>query len=515
MSRPKPSPSLLFNARRRAPRIDSCGARRLAFFVAAPFCVFAVNGCRQNSSTNATQSTPAQSTPASKNSETQKSNSQDWNRVFNSWWRAWNQKPKTAPAQTQPNESSLPPVTIDIGAIAARHPAWKLAAALESNRVTTLDFAALRAAGFSAPSLPSPSFDVNLGDSHSGGSLNGSEESGGSTPAPVVEGYEREAETVLTSSLEALQSEAADHQRDALENFLGSVLARQTDALEDYESIRRAALENEVEATRATALPDIAPILLSPEDQLRVTNLRLQLGRNIFSTQAERDKANEQLQAILAAWSARLRQQSRERIEALQQVRDEAPRLLREQREEQLRRDLDTIGKVQTAARRLALQQHHERVLQDFGDENARLGIVLPAAFLPAQTLTGSTPPGGAPIKSASGNALADLIETNFSSFASQRELSRAASSGVLRQIANRVAAMDAQSVSVTSARRSTLIRALRSQAWRDAQKQAQLAARRFGWRRVATSGNGEVLKNQSSVEVTDRTRETLQWLFG
>jgi endo-1,4-beta-D-glucanase Y len=54
------------------------------------------------------------------------------------------------------------------------------------------------------------------------------------------------------------------------------------------------------------------------------------------------------------------------------------------------------------------------------------------------------------------------------------------------------------------------VIRALRSQAWHEAQKQAQLAARRFGWNWQPKTGN-----KASNNPTTDRTREVLQWLFG
>ena len=488
----------------------------------AGFSIFlGLTGCSQNSSQNQTaQSLPnSPSTPATP--ALSKSAEQDWNKVFGQWWKAWQKSTTTKTTPSPATTTTTPLVTINLNALATRHPAWKLANALESNRETSLDFAAIRAAGISSQNLRMPSFDVRL-DNQSGSpgrvTSNTSPDDLESNPsnemftAPAqiagltIDGYERGAEAVTAQGLEALQTEAADRQSDSIENFLRAVAAREADARDQYSQIRRAALQNEVEEARSTPLPEIQTSLLSDEEQLQATNLRLQLLRNIFSTEDERRRAREQLTEILAKWQARLRDQEKERLALLQERRVEAPLRVQEAGELELRRDLEKLQQEQRAAIRLAWQQHQERVRQDFGEENARLGIILPAASFSAQSLSNPSTPGGIVPNQSSSNSSFDFLETNVRPMASQSPFSSSGYGGAggVSIPATQIASGNLRA-NLASSERNSMIRALRAQAWREARKQAQSAARRFGWRWQPAS-------SQSS-SAPDRTREVVQWL--
>jgi hypothetical protein len=416
---------------------------------------------------------------------------QNWDRALNQLWSAWQKASasKTAPTAKSAAVSARPLVTIDLNALAARHPAWQLARALEENRISTLDFAALRAAGVATPHLDAPHFDVSFAREASTSVI----PDGKSTPA-LAEGHERAAETVTAHGLEALATQAGDHQSDEVENFLRAAGARQTDARQQYAQIRRAALENTVEAVRAAPLPALMPPLLSDAEQLTVTNLRLQLLDNVFSTEEERARAQAQLDKILADWHARLRAQEKARAAELQRRLVEEPQRAREAGEADLRRDLAQLRREQRAVLQLVWRQHQARVHQDFGNEAARLGIVLPAASLPAPASDGASTPPSPP---ATENA-PNFIETNLP------PLSSVAVFGAVGAPRNASVAASAMRIPVGSAERAAVIRALRAQAWREARKEAQWAARRFGWRWQPAARRASA---------TDRTREVLQWL--
>lgn len=453
---------------------------------------------RESTSSGATPDAIQEQAQASKTSKAAKATEQNWNRALEEWWGAW-QKSTTVRPVRQATPSSLPLVTIDLSALVARHPAWKLANALEANRASTLDFAAVRAAEISVASLRAPSFDVNL--EHDAPTE--------ATPAlPVdadstVEGYQHAAETVIAHGIEALQSQARDQQSDTIEIFLRAVAANQADAREHYTQIRRASIESDVEVARSTPLPELEAPSMSPEEQLLVTNLRLQLLRNIYSTEAERDRAREQLNEILSRWQARLQQQEIERIAQLERRRVDLPREAREAGEAELREDLDRVRREQRGALRLVWQEHAQRVRQDFGNDDTRLGIVLPAATLSAQTLDAtSTPDLHTAPKFQTVSETSNFLETNFAPMSSQPAFLRA-----LPGVVTTTSGSDR--VILRSGERSTLIRTLRSQAWSEARKQAQWAARRFGWRwQPAAAGSGVETDG-----APDRTREVLLWL--
>jgi hypothetical protein len=296
--------------------------------------------------------------------------------------------------------------------------------------------------------------------------------------------------------LEALQNETADRQTDAIENFLRAVAAHQSDRVNEYTSIRQAALDAEIDLLENAPLPEMKTPLLSDDDQLRVTNLRLQLLRSIQKTDEQRAKAREELNTILSNWQTRIRVREKERQAELQRIRVEIPRQKRAEGEKQIKQEIESLRRQDRAAQSALMREHRARVLADFGGDAARLGFTLPEVFAPA--------PGLAPAPEAGGEDLfdfhgSDLIETNFKMPSSAPALERFAPV--------RVAGLSGMSgYHLPPANRAALVRSLRGQAWHDARVQAQMAARRFGW---------DWKPQKAASGATDRTRETLQWLFG
>jgi hypothetical protein len=217
----------------------------------------------------------------------------------------------------------------------------------------------------------------------------------------------------------------------------------------------------------------------------------------VYSTEEERTRAQTQLDKLLAVWQARLRAQENERVAEIRRQRVEEPQRAREAGEADLRRDLDRLRHEQRSVLELIWQQHRARIRQDFGADTARLSIVLPAASLAAQTTVGT----GVPTTTAT--KASNFIETNLPALSSVSAIS----GGALPRngLGGVSIAVNVLRTGTHSAGRETIVRALRAQAWREARRQAQWAARRFGWRWQPTS--------VKAVSAPDRTREVLQWL--
>jgi hypothetical protein len=387
--------------------------------------------------------------------------------------------------------SRLPLVTIDLRTLAMRHPAWKLADALEANRLASLDFATLRVANIALPQLSVPNFEVHFEDdatihqthSVSADPCNANVHNMLETP---------KATEVAARGLEALATQAADRQSNEMENFLLAVGARQSDARRQYAQIRRVVLENTVEAVRGAPLPDLMPPLLSDVEQLTVTNLRLKLLGNVFSTEKERASAQAQLDKILADWQSRLRAQEKARAAELQRHLVEEPQQARARGEADLRRDLDRLRREQRALIQWIWQQHEMRVRRDFGDEAARFSLVLPPVPpLALDTGTASTPPHASDIP--------NFIETKLPPLSSLAKIAESDPNSEAMDPSNGL------HLELRPTQRMTIAHRLRRQAWREARKEAQWAARHFRWRWQPVASK--------RTPAPDRTAAVLQWL--
>jgi hypothetical protein len=358
-----------------------------------------------------------------------------------------------------------------------RHPAWKLADALEENRAQPLQFEAIAVRSSVAGSTPkTPGFDVNLPPTS-----NALETDGRNLPAPALgeadlgeadlgEADLGEAENaddfsapiVIAPDAQALREAVRERQENSIEDFLRAVQTRQINWQRDYREVLKTALGEEIEVAEQRVPDSLAVVLPSPELQLEMTNLRLQLLSNVFSTPAERKKASARLEELMALWRAALAKQEKIRADELERLRVEEPEQLKRAGLIRLEEQLELIRRAQQANRAAIAAEHRARMEADFGNENARLAIALP----PLPALGVLPAPVTAPFAGEI-NPRNPLLEKII--FPRTRAPQSAS--------VNNFSGVDASRTQILAAR-SEQIRALRALAWRDAKRQARMAQR-------------------------------------
>lgn len=397
----------------------------------------------------------AQKPAAPANAASSSSSSPSWGEVLQNWWRATTDT-KTQPAAPAPVTPATSPSQREIAVLAKQHPAWKLADALQQNRLAPLHFEAIapgaaRAGGV----LAAPNFDVDFpGDNRPSGSAAGT-----SLPKPAT--AKDSSPPLFTTDFDQLQQTARAQQETPLAEFLSSVATRQENWQRDYRAILQIALGEEVEAAAKRAPSAIPLVLPAPEMQLEMTNLRLRLLRNVFTTDTERSAARERLRELMTQWRTALREQESARSRELQRLRSEEPERLRSEGLVRIQQELDLIRRTQQELRSAIAAEHRARLEEDFGNERARLALTFP-------TMQTNGVPGSNSIVTPTANLQNKL---NLEKIIFNRTLlSPRTSNGALPGVA---AAQIA-----SGAARTEQIRALRRQAWSDATRQAQMATR-------------------------------------
>ncbi len=434
--------------------------------------ILSASGCAQNNSAispknysqsdSAVGSTPAGSTPNA-----------TWSEAFQKWWQALSQaktpkKDSAGAAVVAPKTNA--PTRNEIAAIAARHPAWKLADALAKNRAQPLQFEAISARSVQAEStLAAPRFDVNFP-----AASNTAENSNRNLPAPALSenesaGNEIEnadddfaAPVVIAINAQELREDARLRQEASIADFLRDAQMRQKNWQRDYRTVLQTALGEEIEVAQQRAPSPVALVLPSPELQLEMTNLRLQLLSNVFSTPTEREKASERLQELMNLWRAALAKQEKIRADELERLRVEEPARLRQAGLAKLETQLEIIRRAQQANRDAIAAEHRERVEADFGNENARLTLTLP----PLSALGVLPAPTKAIFGSGQNQSSVLLEKIVFPRTQSAQRASVKGFSGIAASKTQTGSALDAQ------------IRILRTMAWNDAKRQLKMEQR-------------------------------------
>lgn len=445
--------------------LQSDGARRLArpawrLLASGTLAVALLTGCAQHTFTALGSLSPQPLPPATQRSQpiTQRQLAgavPDWNAVFQKWWQA---ATKPQPATSSPAKQPAHPVVfINVAVIAAHHPAWRLAAALERSGSTSLALAALPAPATVAGLPPQPVM-VPFGPLTVG------------VPGGVP-GFYRAAKTVTVRDLDQLQTVAYQRQAGALRDFIGEVVAYQTQNRAAQALTLNSALTEDIEAAQRLNLATLTPTLPSDPIQLEMTNLRLALLKNLYATAQEKAQARQRLSALEAQWEAKLRSQENQRLDELARLRQERPRRLRQAGETRINATLSAIEHQDTVAREAILRTHNTLVAANYAPDTTRLGIVLPAAALPAQRLEGLVAP---PLQRQAATA-AKISETILIKITS-RDTERRAIGKWPR------APQSKYEQSGAKMSQAATIQALRAQAWQDARRWAGIAARRAGW---------------------------------
>jgi len=289
------------------------------------------------------------------------------------------------------------------------------------------------------------------------------------------------------------------------------VTQRQTDWRSDYASILKTALDEEVAAMQRTPVPTLALPLPSRDAQLEMTNLQLQLSRNIFLTEEARKAVQARLDYLFEQWRSELRLQAQLRAKELQRLRIKEPQQARAAGLQRIEAELSAIESQQREIRIATLNEHRARVKQDFGDEQARLGIVLPpSGVLPGEENAPDWTSPNFPTREIS--ALPGASSGNGLTSDSQLVFTRTNSSAASSVRAESGAPLLPPRVADSS--KAAQVRALRTLAWRESIKQIQMVSRRSGWQ-WRSRAQSQLSKQKSGAVFPDRTRETLQALYG
>ncbi|MBV9868013.1 MAG: hypothetical protein JO316_21870 [Abitibacteriaceae bacterium] len=400
--------------------------------------------------------------------------------VFQKWWQA-----VTTPGATTSRgagaTSSRPLVSINVAAIATHHPAWRLADALEHNNAT-----AVRAMPLSAPAhlslttpLPAPVPFGPLQVAEPGGSV----------------GFYRPERKVTVGGLGALQAETRIREERALNDFIVAAAERQQQAHTAWAKNLRATLEEQLDAAQRLSLSELTPDLPSDPIQLEMTNLRLALLRNLYTTAKEQEQARQKLRDLEAQWEVKLRDQESQRLAELTRLREERPKQLRKEGEARINATIAEAAQRNITIRENVVREHGALLAEDFDKDNAQLGIVLPAASLPPQQLPSDVNPAAA----------LTLVE------APQRQ------SNLSKTLPGKPTSVQYHSLQAMTnpqkpqatggqGQRAVQIKALRALAWKDARRWAHIAVRRAGW------DWNEATQNVRGA-VPDRTQEVLRIL--
>jgi hypothetical protein len=406
-------------------------------------------------------------------------------------------------------------VYVNVMAVARRHPAWQLADALQRNEVPARNAAPARSAvAIDAPHLPgndalsarmmplTPLSPPEISRLNVARALLPRPEYSPltlSASLPLTALVPQAEQRVTASGLSALQEYSRQRQSAAIESFLEVAEQRSEIEVEGRALDLRGALEEniaaEVEAFERLALAPTLPPLPSSAVQLEMTNLRLRLQIARLS-EAERGQARARLSQLEAQWIEELRAQEAAQLAQLEQSRRELPLLRRREGSVAVRQALAQLRSAGQQERE-AVRAHLLTLLsQDFSQDEATLGIVLPSV-VPSFGTFGSSPSTSTRLANRNSVAERMIIETPGRRAASNPEIS--SGSDFLQQLRlrpesrfNRSTISDFAAAPVTVApvkvaqsalaRRSVQIRALRAQATREATLWTRIVARRQGW---------------------------------
>jgi hypothetical protein len=408
-----------------------------------------------------------------------------WAKAFNNWADGTG-TPQAATARPQRKA-----VYVDVMAVARRHPAWQLAEALERNEapvrlVHLRGMEKLQISGAVSVPLASPR-GFRAGSSNIPGVAFSRPEYSRLPVAanmnPLSPFTKQAAQRVTASGLNTLQEYSRQRQRLAIENFLKSAEQRSEIEIENRALDLRGALEEnittEVEALQRRALAPGAPTLPSPAVQLEMTNLRLRL-QNARLSEAERGQAQSRLNALESQWREELRAQENTQLAQLEQSRRELPLQRRREGTGPINQELAQLRNAGQSERQAVRERLLALLGLDFGQDDAALGIVLPAIVSPLDSVP-------AALNTSTRIARSGLVPGGM---LIETPGLRGASGGQLGTGSNLLANSPASGVLLepnqlrerTSAGRAAQIRALRAQAIREAWLWTRIVARRQGW---------------------------------
>jgi hypothetical protein len=414
-------------------------------------------------STATAQATAKPATPARPSSES--------SRTLNTWLaevsrrvEEYDKKSRRAAAATP---AGLPS---DVAAIAASHPAWQLADALQ--RVSTLP-ATTNTRPLSAVTYqPARIRETASGSARHQSTWGRNNWAGNTALQPFGVGaastHGNESIALLAAGLPDLQQQMRLRQERSLDAFLYDAALFQSGVRQQDRASLLAAMQEDIELTQQVDLDALEPTLPPEAVQLEMTNLRLRLLKNVELSDAERAEARERLRALQIEWRRMLREQERQRRELLTRLREERPRQIETQRSQEIATFLNRAKTADEQARVAVREAQRQRIAADFNINSTRLGIALPTGNRLTTTRGLAQSDTSRDLSSNSTFRTLSTGETSFDSTSITR-----ATSAQLEQQARSLAA------TLTPAQLSAEISRLRALAWNDARQWGRIIARR------------------------------------
>jgi hypothetical protein len=415
-------------------------------------------------------------------------------RIWLDAWLASRRTPQagsTQPNPAQPDATKTPqqPVWIDVEALARRHPSWQLADRLMARTTSPVP----HITGTTPVSAPDVRSFAAAGENASFWQAfqNRGSVAGSGTPVrsgrrgfdlPSAQVLSLNGATSTRSSREAAFADAARARQEralrSLTNALGSNLSRER-TLRAREA--REILDEEVAAARALGLLPPEPILLSAEEQLELTNLRLKLLPSSRLSPEEEVVARRRYLYLQSRWDEALRRQETLHLAEIEEQREIEPRRLRTEGEAAIVQSQSRL-QVADAARLQALNQaQNELIARDFAEwqplRNASQGVTS-LANAPASAFSSS------PASALSQGRASSIGRSDLALLVLPRAIMGNVpnlSFGGATPVSGRV--LDAPPQRFIN--NSQTVATLRAQARRDAQLWARIIAQREGWQRV------------------------------
>lgn len=422
---------------------------------------------------------------------------------FGAFFQATQQRLKAPVPSSAPG--GTPIAFIDVAAIAARHPAWKLANALEKRSDKTLRFSAL-----SSPQSPQ-SVELHSAplERQAPVPLQAMGKAENGVPAGQVAAYNRPPQRLGAREALPLEKAAQSRQEAAFTGFLTDVAERQKAARDDEHTLWHTELEDEIEAEQRRSLTGLQPLLPPPDVQLEMTNLRLKLLTNLHLNlfgnsppEVERAAALTRLRALEAEWREKLRVQENTRLEELKKLQFELPQKMRIEGEKGIFQRVQAQVARDAALRESVAGTLRARMAAGFppaegGASDDVLSIRLPGASLAAQSIENGPANQAGALAWVRSGVITHQINNGIIPTNGPFLSSAGAFSGGAAPAARPIRAIQSAPRALNRAG------ALRAQAWQEAERWAQAIARRRGWK----------LQTKRTAGASDCTGEALRLL--
>ncbi len=331
-----------------------------------------------------------------------------WTRALFDWMQGGTQGAPGATPGAAPQQSpgalrahaARGVVYVDVAALARRHPAWRLAAALETGRNADI------ATGVSIQTLGDDLQPTPLSLSGVVPASDGLQPGRGPAVSPTVKELPRFDTASANNVSEALSDDrvvfagAAHHeaaagataldrragrqQNAALRQFLALTEARQDTARQGLEADLRVALLENAATSRRRTLSALTPALPDAATQLEMTNLRLRL-ENPRLPAAEKERARLRLSTLETQWRGLLRaQEETARRSEMVRQNEAQPQRPDQKDEAKIAALMSNLRDLDAAQREAAGDTLQARWQQDFGSGQAISGLTMPGfAFSP------------------------------------------------------------------------------------------------------------------------------------